>query len=164
MTESLLLALGGAIVGCLFSYAGIKGLVALIPEDGLIPSEVRIQLNLPALLFSLGAAVGSALLFGLVHLANMRAERNPWRLLAEVLITGLGGAFFAWLLVRWDNNLWIPIAMHVFMNLWWEVFAVDRTAIGSWAANGARACAIATAIVITLLKTRRVPISRRTSA
>ncbi len=38
LTESLLLALGGAIVGCLFSYAGIKGLVTLIPEDGLIPS------------------------------------------------------------------------------------------------------------------------------
>ena len=32
LTESLLLALGGAIVGCLFSYAGIKGLVTLIPE------------------------------------------------------------------------------------------------------------------------------------
>ncbi|HEY7182712.1 MAG TPA: ABC transporter permease, partial [Blastocatellia bacterium] len=44
LTESLLLALGGAIVGCLFSYAGIKGLVTLIPEDGLIPSEVQIRL------------------------------------------------------------------------------------------------------------------------
>src|SRR5215813_13738285 len=65
LTESLLLALGGAIVGCLFSYAGIKGLVTLIPEDGLIPSEVEIRLNLPALLFSLGAAVGAAVLFGL---------------------------------------------------------------------------------------------------
>jgi putative ABC transport system permease protein len=65
LTESLLLALGGAIAGCLFSYAGIKGLVALIPEDTLIPTEVRIRLNLPALLFSLGTAIGSALLFGL---------------------------------------------------------------------------------------------------
>jgi predicted permease len=65
LTESLLLALGGAIVGCLFSYAGIKGLVTLIPEDGLIPSEVEIRLNLQALLFSLGTAVGSVALFGL---------------------------------------------------------------------------------------------------
>jgi predicted permease len=65
LTESLLLALGGAILGCLFSYAGIKGLVTLIPEDGLIPSEVEIRLNLHALLFSLGTAVGSAALFGL---------------------------------------------------------------------------------------------------
>ena len=65
LTESMLLALGGAIVGCLFSYAGIKGLVTLIPEDGLIPSEVEMRLNLHALLFSLGTAVGSAALFGL---------------------------------------------------------------------------------------------------
>ncbi len=65
LTESLLLALGGAVMGCLFSYAGIKGLVALIPEDGLIPSEVELRLNLPALLFSLLTACGSAALFGL---------------------------------------------------------------------------------------------------
>jgi putative ABC transport system permease protein len=65
LTESLLLALGGAIVGCLFSYAGIKGLVTLIP-DGLIPREAQIQLNLSVLLFSLGTAVITAVLFGLV--------------------------------------------------------------------------------------------------
>jgi predicted permease len=64
LTESLLLALGGAIVGCLFSYAGIKGLVTLIP-DGFIPREAEIRLNLPVLLFSLGTAVGAAVLFGL---------------------------------------------------------------------------------------------------
>jgi putative ABC transport system permease protein len=64
LTESLLLALGGAIVGCLFSYAGIKGLVTLIP-DGFIPREAEIRLNLPVLLFSLGTAVITAVLFGL---------------------------------------------------------------------------------------------------
>jgi predicted permease len=64
LTESLLLALGGAIVGCLFSYAGIQGLVTLIPE-GLIPREAQIRLNFPVLLFSLGTAVITAVLFGL---------------------------------------------------------------------------------------------------
>jgi putative ABC transport system permease protein len=64
LTEGLLLALGGAIVGCLFSYAGIKGLVMLAP-DNTIPDEVQIRLNLSALLFSLVTAVGSAVLFGL---------------------------------------------------------------------------------------------------
>jgi putative ABC transport system permease protein len=66
LTESFLLALGGAIAGCLFSYAGIKGLVTLVPEYGVVPSEVEIRLNLPVLLFSLATAVGSAVLFGLV--------------------------------------------------------------------------------------------------
>jgi len=117
----------------------------------------RAQWSLPS------AVMTTALVFGLAHLRNMRAERDPWRFLAEVLITGFGGAFFAWLLVRWDNNLWIPIGMHVFMNLWWEVFAVDRTAIGNGIANGARILTVAAAIVITLQKTRRKSNSRRAS-
>ena len=65
LTESLLLALGGAIVGCFFSYAGIKGLMIVMPDTLTIPDEVQIRLNLPALLFSLATAVGSAVIFGL---------------------------------------------------------------------------------------------------
>jgi predicted permease len=64
MIESLLLGLGGAVVGCLFAYAGIKGLVAAIPRDS-IPHEAIIRLNLPVLIFSLAAAALTALLFGL---------------------------------------------------------------------------------------------------
>src|SRR5882672_10324309 len=74
LTESLLLAVGGAIIGCLFSYAGIKGLVALIP-DGLIPREAQIRLNLPVLLFSLAIAVFTAVLFGLAP-ALQTASQN----------------------------------------------------------------------------------------
>jgi predicted permease len=65
LTESMLLALGGAIAGCFFSYAGIKGLVIVMPDTLTIPDEVQIRLNLPALLFSLATAVSSAALFGL---------------------------------------------------------------------------------------------------
>ena len=65
LVESLALALAGAAVGCLFAWGGIQALVALIP-DGAIPREAEIRLNLPVLLFSLGAAVFTALLFGLV--------------------------------------------------------------------------------------------------
>lgn len=64
LMESLLLALGGAALGCLLSYGGIKALVTVIP-DGAIPHEAVISLNVPVLLFSLGAAVFTALLFGL---------------------------------------------------------------------------------------------------
>ena len=64
LTESLLLGVAGAALGCVFAYAGLAGVVALIP-DGMIPREVVIHLNLPALLFSLAAAVVTALLFGL---------------------------------------------------------------------------------------------------
>jgi putative ABC transport system permease protein len=64
LIESLLLALGGAVAGCLLSYGGIKALTDLIPE-GLIPHEAVIRLNLPVLLFALGVAMCTALLFGL---------------------------------------------------------------------------------------------------
>ena len=74
LIESALLALAGAALGILFAYAGIKGVTALIP-DGFIPREVVIRLNLPVLVFSLGAAVFTVLLFGLAPAAQT-ASRN----------------------------------------------------------------------------------------
>jgi putative ABC transport system permease protein len=90
LVESLLLAIAGAVVGCLFAYAGIKGLTALIP-DGLIPREAQIRLNLPVLLFSLAIAVFTPILFGLVP-ALHAAKKN----LAEPLRDsgkGVSGGF-----------------------------------------------------------------------
>jgi predicted permease len=74
LIESLLLALGGAILGCLFAYGGTKAVAGLIP-DGLIPREAVIRLNLPVLLFSLALAVFTAVLFGLVP-AMQTVKRN----------------------------------------------------------------------------------------
>ena len=77
LVESLLLALAGAAIGCLFSRLGITAIVALIPE-GLIPREARIQLNTPVLLFSLGVAAITALIFGLVPaLQTARRQLTP---------------------------------------------------------------------------------------
>jgi putative ABC transport system permease protein len=74
LIESLLLAVGGAILGVLFAYTGLKGLVLLIPE-GYIPREADIRLNVPVLIFSLGAAMLTALIFGLVP-ALQTVRRN----------------------------------------------------------------------------------------
>ena len=74
LVESLLLATGGAAIGCLFAYAGTKGIAQLIP-DGYIPREVVIRLNVPVLVFSLAAAVLTALVFGLAP-AIQTARRN----------------------------------------------------------------------------------------
>ena len=65
LVESLILASGGVLLGCLLSYIGIQGLVGLIP-DGLIPREAVIRLNVPVLLFSLAVAGVTVLLFGLL--------------------------------------------------------------------------------------------------
>jgi len=70
LVESLLLALGGALAGCGVAYGGLKALVAAIPPNT-IPDEAVIGLNVPVLLFSLGIAMLTALLFGLAPALHM---------------------------------------------------------------------------------------------
>jgi putative ABC transport system permease protein len=65
LIESLLLAAGGAVVGCLFAYGGVKAVTLLIP-DGFIPREAVIRLNTPVLIFSVTVAILTTLVFGLV--------------------------------------------------------------------------------------------------
>jgi len=72
LVESLILALGGAVFGALFAWAGLKFLVAMMPQQ-IIPAEAVIRLNAPVLLFTLGVAVLTALIFGLVP--AMKAAR-----------------------------------------------------------------------------------------
>ena len=64
MVESFLLAGVGCLAGCLFAYAGIKGVLATLPPD-LIPAETVITLNLRVLLFSVGVTLVTTLLCGL---------------------------------------------------------------------------------------------------
>lgn len=64
LIESALLAAGGALLGCILAYAGLRVLVGMIP-DNLIPSESVIGMNLPVLLFSLGIAILTTVLSGL---------------------------------------------------------------------------------------------------
>ncbi len=72
--ESLLLGLGGTVLGCGLAFAGIKALVATIP-DGAIPKEAEIGLDLPVLAFSLGLTIFTTLLFGLAPALQL-ARRN----------------------------------------------------------------------------------------
>jgi predicted permease len=72
LAESLSLALASGAVGCLFAYAGLKAIVANIPQNT-IPPEAAISLRPLGLLFSLGATIVTALICGLApafHLAR----------------------------------------------------------------------------------------------
>jgi len=64
LVESFLLAVSGAILGALMAWGGLKGLVALMPQQ-IIPAEAVIRLNLPVLAFTLAVAVLTAVIFGL---------------------------------------------------------------------------------------------------
>src|SRR5437879_1086728 len=43
--------------------------------------------------------------------------------LAEVVVAfAVFGALYAWMLVSWDDNLWILVTLHGLGNLWWYLF------------------------------------------
>jgi putative ABC transport system permease protein len=63
ITENLLLALTGGIVGLGVAWLSLRALVAVMPRDTL-PSEADLSLNIPVLLFSLAASTLAGLLFG----------------------------------------------------------------------------------------------------
>ncbi len=64
LVESLVLAAGGCLLGCLFAYAGLKGVTAAMPEQT-IPVEAVLRLNIPAMLFAVGVTFLTTILCGL---------------------------------------------------------------------------------------------------
>jgi hypothetical protein len=73
-------------------------------------------------------------------------------LLGIVAITGTGGIGFCWFFMKWRYNIWAIFGLHSLMNLWWEVFAVDDTALGGWLANGARLATVIIAVLLTIYR------------
>ena len=63
VTESLLLAIIGGVLGIGLGYAMLRGLIAVMPQDTL-PTEADLRLNLPVLLVAIGATTLAGLLFG----------------------------------------------------------------------------------------------------
>ena len=80
-------------------------------------------------------------------------------------ITFMGGIWFAWLFIEWDENLWVPIWMHLLMNFSWELFSISDSALGGYGANVFRVLTIALAIIFTVIykkkKGRNFAITRR---
>jgi membrane protease YdiL (CAAX protease family) len=93
-----------------------------------------------------------ALLFAAVHL--YQSQDFP-TLVGIFATTFLGAVFFAWLYAEWNFNLWIPIFMHLFMNLSWLMFSVSDNAFGNVYANIFRVLTIAAAITGTLVYKRK---------
>ncbi len=73
LVESLILASGGAGLGALLAWGGLKSLIAITPQE-IIPAEASIRLNGSVLLFTLVVSVATALVFGLVP--AMQAARR----------------------------------------------------------------------------------------
>jgi putative ABC transport system permease protein len=90
MVESLVLAIAGAALGIFIAWGGLKLLVAAMPQD-LIPAETVIALNAPVLLFTLGVAALTPMIFGLLPAlqSSRRDLTDPLRDSAK----GVGGGF-----------------------------------------------------------------------
>jgi putative ABC transport system permease protein len=90
LVESMILALGGALLGTLLAWVGLKFIVALMPQDT-IPAEAVIRMNVPVLLFTLGVAILTALIFGLVP--ALKAARKDLNEPLRDTGKGLSGGF-----------------------------------------------------------------------
>lgn len=100
----------------------------------------------------LPAALVSGLYFGAAHLYQGQGLADSAAIFA---LTAFGGLWFSWLYVEWRWNLWLPIGLHVLMNLYWELFAVSDTALGPTAAIVLRLAVVGLSIGLTLRYARR---------
>lgn len=104
-----------------------------------------------------------AFLFAFIHLYQSRELST---LIGVFTITFLGAILFAWAYVEWNYNIWIPIFLHLLMNLFWGLFSVADNAFGGIYANIFRSLSIILIIVLTIVYKRknRIPleINKRT--
>ncbi len=73
LTEGVVIAMLGAIVGTALAVAGLRALLAAFPES--IPRAAEVSLDWRVLLFTLGVAIATGLIFGLAPMAHLR-ERS----------------------------------------------------------------------------------------
>lgn len=91
--------------------------------------------------------VFGALVFASAHLYQSQEIST---LIGIFLTTFLGALLFAWIYVEWNFNLWVPVFLHFFMNLFWMMFAVADNAFGGTYANIFRVLTIALIIGLTV--------------
>jgi uncharacterized protein len=106
------------------------------------------------------ASLSGALIFGLGHIYQ---GTNSGEIFGIFFITTLGAVWFSWLYAEWRYNLWVPVFLHILMNLSWTLFDVSNNALGDLYTNLFRVITIASTIVITILynKQRGLTINRR---
>ena len=98
------------------------------------------------------AVLIGSLAFGLGHLYQ---GGSFWETLGIVAVTSFGSAWFAWLFFEWGRNLYLVMALHLFMNLWWTIFGAGQNALGDATANIYRFITVAITVLITIMLSRK---------
>ncbi|NZA27185.1 CPBP family intramembrane metalloprotease [Luteimonas sp. SJ-92] len=128
---------------------------ALVPGIG---EEVLYRAFLFGFLFRfagwgfLPAALAGAAFFGAAHFSQGHGLGEAAAIFA---LTAFGALWFAWLYVEWGYDLWVPVAFHVLMNLYWELFAVADNALGPLAATLLRLGVVVLSVAVTVAVARR---------
>ena len=107
LTESLLLALTGAIAGVLLAYASLDSLVALIPLS--LPANSPVEINAKVLGFALGLTVLTALLFGLMP--ALKLSRAPKMISTMLAVGGRSGAPLSKRAGQWLIGVEVALAL-----------------------------------------------------
>ena len=98
------------------------------------------------------ASLPGAVIFGTAHIYQGSGTMET---LGIFMVTTIGALWFAWLYIEWDDNLWVPILLHIFMNLSWTLFDVSSSALGGWQINISRTITIALTVIITIAFCKR---------
>jgi len=98
------------------------------------------------------ASILGAVIFGIGHLyqASSFAEAG-----GIFLVTAMGAVWFSWLFIEWNKNLWVPVFLHILMNMSWILFDVSNNALGGFSTNLFRITTIALTIIITIIYKRK---------
>lgn len=124
-----------------------------LAEEILFRGYVFYQLHRRAGWSFLTSAILSSAVFGLAHLGAAAVQQQSlsgqFGSVAMITILSILGA---WIYTRWDDNLWVMVALHGLMNLWWSVFHLGDNALGSVAGNIMRLSAVPLGIGITIYR------------
>ena len=94
------------------------------------------------------SAVLSSVPFALGHLYQ---AHDMGEVIGTLAITFLGALLLCWVYLAWNWNIWIPFALHAFMNLWWSVFNVGDGAFAGFLPTAMELGSAAMAMGLTLL-------------
>ena len=101
----------------------------------------------------LPAALLGAAVFGIGHF--YQGSSVP-EFLGIFGITAIAAVWWSWIYIEWDNNIWMPAAFHILMNMYFAIFDVADGTLGSWSFFAIRAivCFISIALTVRHAKKR----------
>jgi uncharacterized protein len=149
--------LGSALIGKFISEMNLLAMVHATVFAGFM-EELLFRGFLFGILFRklkwgfIPASLPGAIIFGISHLYQ---GSSITEIIGIFVVTFIGALWFAWLYIEWNKSLWVPIWMHILMNLSWTIFDVSTNALGGFEANIFRIITIAISVIITIAYCKR---------